>query len=227
MNAWEPSTPAELAAAFDAEHKALPVHNTSSERAIIRKYISILRQAPSEYVMAFARELLFSKGLRWQAYEVLAAHHGAFHNLGETQLEELGQGINSWWTVDAFARTLSGPAWQVGLVPDELFVRWAHSPDLWWRRAALVSTVAFNVHSLGGQGDTPRTLAICRLLVADHEDMVVKALSWALRMLVFFDPEAVEAFIQEYDPVLAGRVKREVGSKLRTGLKNPRKTRSN
>jgi len=61
------------------------------------------------------------------------------------------------------------------------------------------------------------------MLVADHEDMVVKALSWALRELVYFDPQAVEGFIREHEHVLAGRVKREVGSKLHTGLKNPRK----
>jgi 3-methyladenine DNA glycosylase AlkD len=86
--------------------------------------------------------------------------------------------------------------------------------------------VAFNVRSQGGKGDTARTLAICRLLAADHEDMVVKGLSWALRMLVYFDPQAVEGFLKEYDQVLAGRVKREVGSKLRTGLKNPRRKNS-
>ena len=109
-------------------------------------------------------------------------------------MEELGQGINSWWTMDSFARTLSGPAWRDGLVRDELIVKWAHSPDLWWRRAALVSTVAFNVRSQGGKGDMPRTLSICRLLVADHEDMVVKALSWALRELVYFDPPRWRGF---------------------------------
>jgi hypothetical protein len=53
--------------------------------------------------------------------------------------------------------------------------------------------------------------------------MVVKALSWALRELVYFDPQAVEDFLKENDRVLAGRVKREVGSKLHTGLKNPRR----
>jgi hypothetical protein len=56
--------------------------------------------------------------------------------------------------------------------------------------------------------------------------MVVKGLSWALRELVYFDRRAVEAFLQEYDAVLAGRVRREVGSKLRTGLKNKRKGRA-
>jgi 3-methyladenine DNA glycosylase AlkD len=136
-------------------------------------------------------------------------------------LEELGQGMDSWWTVDAFARTLSGPAWLAGQISDELILGWAGSPDRWWRRAALVSTVALNMRSQGGKGDTPRTLRVCRPLAADPDDMVVKALSWALRELVPHDPQAVRAFLDENEAALAGRVKREVSNKLRTGLKNP------
>jgi len=216
----------ELAAAFAAEQLALAVHNTGSERLICRKYSKLVSQAPAEYVLEIARLLIFTHRHRWQAYELIAGHKAAFQSLGTDELEEFGQGINSWGSVDSFARTLSGPAWRDGLVPDELIARWATSPDLWWRRDALVSTVAFNVRSQGGKGDVPRTLAICRMLVADHADMVVKALSWALRELVYFDPQAVERFIQEHEQVLAGRVKREVGSKLRTGLKNPRRNSS-
>ena len=216
-------SPAELASAFDAEHNALTIHNTATERAICRKYSILVRNASPEYVLAFARQVLFKHGHRWQAYELIQAHESAFHSLGAEELEELGKGINSWWSTDSFARTLSGPAWRDGLVTDSLIIQWAKSTDLWWRRAALVSTVAFNIRSQGGKGDVPRTLTICRMLVADHEDMVVKALSWALRQLVYFDPNAVEGFMQEHEHVLAGRVKREVGRKLRTGLKNPRK----
>jgi hypothetical protein len=79
-----------------------------------------------------------------------------------------------------------------------------------------------HVRSHGGTGDVARTLAVCRLLAEDPDDMVVKALSWALRELVVHDPEAVRAFLDEHDDVLAARVKREVRNKLRTGLKNPR-----
>jgi 3-methyladenine DNA glycosylase AlkD len=174
-------------------------------------------------MLGLARELFKSHDYRSMAYELIRDHRAAFQSIGEAELEEFGQGINSWWTVDAFARTLSGPAWLKGQVPDELFDKWAHSDDLWWRRAALVSTVALNLRSHGGYGDVPRTLAVCRLLVDDHEDMVVKALSWALRELVVHDRQAVEVFLREHEHVLAGRVKREVGSKLRTGLKNPRR----
>jgi 3-methyladenine DNA glycosylase AlkD len=53
--------------------------------------------------------------------------------------------------------------------------------------------------------------------------MVEKALSWALRALAVRDAAAVRAFLAEREGLLAARVRREVGAKLRTGLKNPRK----
>jgi 3-methyladenine DNA glycosylase AlkD len=60
-------------------------------------------------------------------------------------------------------------------------------------------------------------------LVADHEDMVAKAMSWALRELVVHDAEAVEEFLTEHEADLPARVKREVRNKLTTGLKNPKR----
>ena len=59
------------------------------------------------------------------------------------------------------------------------------------------------------------------MLVDDADDMVVKALSWALRELVIHDHRAVRNFLTKYDQVLASRIKREVTNKLETGLKNP------
>ena len=86
---------------------------------------------------------------------------------------------------------------------------------------SLVSTVALNVRSHGGQGDAPRMLVVCRLLAADRDDMVVKAMSWALRGAVPHDPEAIQIFLNDHDEVLAARVKREVRNRLTTGLKDP------
>jgi 3-methyladenine DNA glycosylase AlkD len=227
VSLWVSPSPSELAASFDAECTALELHNAFSERAICRKYAGLVRDAPAEYVLELASELLFVYAHRWQAYELIARHRRAYFSLDAKKLEQLGQGINSWWSTDAFARTLSGPAWRDGMAEDELFVKWALSPDFWWRRAALVSTVAFNVRSQGGKGDAGRTLLICRMLADDHEDMVVKALSWALRQLVYFDRQAVESFLGEYAAALASRIKREVGNKLRTGLKYPRRSKYN
>jgi 3-methyladenine DNA glycosylase AlkD len=216
--------PKAVAAAFDAEIRALPVRRTSNVRPIRRKYSQLLRSASPEFVFDVVRTLTRDYGHRGLAYELLANHREAFTRVGETELEELGQGINSWWSVDGFGRILSGAAWLKGQISDDLIHRWAHSDDRWWRRAALVSTVALNVRSHGGTGDVERTLEVCRLLVADHDDMVVKAMSWALRELVVHDAGAVRAFLAEHEDVLAARVKREVRNKLTTGLKNPRRT---
>jgi 3-methyladenine DNA glycosylase AlkD len=213
---------ASLASEIDAEIRALPVQNTPNVRAVRRRYSRQLKTSDPQFVLDLARELIKNYGYRSVAYELIQSHKEAFQSVGEAKLEELGYGINSWWAVDSFARTLAGPAWRDGQVPDALIHKWAHSGDLWWRRAALVSTVALNVRSHGGQGDVPRTLEVCRLLVNDHEDMVVKAMSWALRELVVHDPKAVRVFLAENNDLLAARVKREVKNKLETGSKNPR-----
>ena len=211
----------QLAAQINAEILALPVRNTPNVRAVRKKYSRMLKQAPPAFILDVARALLDAYDYRVLAYELIANHHVAFERLGEAEVQALGQGIDSWWSVDAFGRILSGPAWLAGQLSDELIHRWARSEDLWWRRAALVSTVALNMRSHGGQGDVPRTLGVCRVLVDDHEDMLVKALSWALRVLVVHDAGAVEAFLEEHDQALAARVKREVRNKITTGLKNP------
>jgi 3-methyladenine DNA glycosylase AlkD len=215
--------PRAFAARIVTEVGALPVRNTPSVRAVRRRHSRALVGADAATVLDVARELRSAYGQHWIAYELIASHPAAFRSLGAAALEELGQGIDSWSRVDSFARTLSGPAWRDGLVTDALIHRWARSDDRWWRRAALVSTVALNVRSHGGTGDVVRTLEVCRLLADDPDDMVVKALSWALRELVVHDPAAVRCFLREHGDVLAARVKREVLNKLRTGLKNPRR----
>jgi len=218
--------PCLLASEMDAEIRRLPRQYLPDMRSIRRAYSQKIKSASPEYVLEFARQLFFKHGQRWNAYEIIAGHKAAFCSLGAAELEELGQGINSWWTVDAFARILSGPAWLNGQIADDLILQWASSSDPWWRRAALVSTVALNVRSKGGKGDIHRTLAICLLLVDDHEDMVVKAMSWALRELVVHDHEAVLKFLDEHKQKLAPRVNREVRNKLTTGLKTPRPART-
>ena len=211
-----------VALEIDAEIRALLVRNAPNARAVRRKYSRKLKQANPEFILDLARELLENYGQRWLACELIQNHKAALQRIGEAELEEFGQGINSWGAVDVFARILAGPAWLNGQVSDGLIHKWAHSEDRWWRRAALVSTVALNVRSHGGRGDVPRTLGVCRLLVDDRDDMVVKAMSWALREIVVHDPDAVRGFLTEYEDVLAARVKREVRNKITTGLKNPR-----
>ena len=197
--------------------------DTEVGHALRRKYSRKLKAASPVFVLELARVLFRTHGQRWLACALIRHHDKAFSNIGEREVEEFGQGINSWDSVDQFARSLAGPAWLAGRISDALVHRWACSEDRWWRRAALVSTVALNVRSHGGMGDVSRTLQVCRLLVDDNDDMVFKALSWALRALVVHDPDKVNEFLDKYENVLAAQVKREVRNKLTTGLKNPKK----
>ncbi len=213
-----------LLAEINARLAALPRRpTTAAVRAVRSEFGARLKAAPARAVVALGLRLKDGPTFPYQqvAYELIHYHKAALASLTERDLTRLGEGLDSWYAVDTFAPYLSGPAWREGQVPDALIVRWAHSPDLWWRRAALVSTVALNNRARGGRGDGPRTLAICALLVADREDMVVKALSWALRELAKREPAAVRAFVAEHSAALAPRVKREVANKLSTGLKNP------
>jgi 3-methyladenine DNA glycosylase AlkD len=214
--------PSRVSSMIVADLRGLSVQNAPNMRRIRREYSRKLENESAQFIHGVARELLKKPDHCWIAYELIRNHRAAFQSLAEANLERLGRGINSWWSVDSFARTLAGPAWLNGQVSDRLIHRWARSDDRWWRRAALVSTVALNVRSHGGAGDARRTLGVCRRLAGDHDDMVVKAMSWALRALVVYDPDAVRDFLIEYEGVLAARAKREVRSKLATGLKNPR-----
>ena len=128
----------------------------------------------------------------------------------------------SWGAVDVFASYLAGPAWREGQTTNAEIKRWAKSLDLWWRRAALVSTVPLNNKARGGSGDAKRTLMICEMLIDDHEEMVVKAMSWALRELAKREPSVAQRFVTQHKNCLASRVLREVDNKLRTGKKNPK-----
>jgi len=120
---------------------------------------------------------------------------------------------------------LSGPMWARGRISDKAIKAWARSQDRWWRRAALVNTVAL---SRGGNAqDFIRVSRICTLLVDDRDDMVVKALSWALREAAKKHPQLVRRFLAEHQETLAARVRREVNNKLTTGLKTPRRRTKN
>ena len=220
-------TASEIADRIAVDVDALEIQNTPNIRVVRRRYSRKISGCQTGLALDLAVRLTETRRLRWVAYELVRFHKATFQTLTEAAIERLGRGIDSWQSVDAFGCTLSGPAWRIGVLSDDAVHRWAASGDVWWRRAALVSTVKLNSRAGGGSGDTTRTLAVCRLLVDDHEDMVQKAMSWALRELVFHDREAVSKFLESHQDSLAARVKREARNKLETGLKNPRAGRTN
>lgn len=200
--------------------------STAGLRRVRQSFSKRFKNEDARLVLDVALGLVpLGQPYRWVGYELVHYHRPALESLDAATLERLGEGMADWPDTDTFAPYLSGVAWREGQIGDEVIHRWAKSEDRWWRRAALVSTVALNIKARGGSGDVPRTLAVCELLVGDGDDMVVKALSWALRSLVQSgadSEEAVRTFLEKHDDALAARVKREVRNKLETGLKNPR-----
>jgi hypothetical protein len=208
--------------------RSLPQIDTASLHRLRRELSRELAHEDGAQVIEIARSLHASgaPGSRTIAFGILGQHLGALRLLDARALESFGAGLRSWGDVDMFGCLLAGRAWRDGAIRDSTIQRWARSADRLWRRLSLVCTVPLNVKSQGGEGDAARTLAVCALLVQDREDLVVKALSWALRELAQRAPKPVAEFVETHDAELAARVKRDVKNKLETGLKRvPRPVR--
>lgn len=200
----------------------IPSGNTTTIRRERKEISQQIADLKGKEVIELAKLLIRNYRVpHFVGYELIQHHKEAAKQLNAKELDDLARDLDAWWTVDAFACYLSGVAWRNGQVSDKLIHKWARSKNFWIRRAALVSTVALNNRARGGAGDAERTLAVCDLLLDDREDMVVKAMSWALRELAKRDPAAVWKYIGETEKNLAARVRREVRAKLETGRKNP------
>jgi len=154
------------------------------------------------------------------ALEYLGKDKKALKEITEQDIDELDVHMDNWVSVDCFSAYLVGYAWRENIISTQKIKSYFKSEDFWRRRIPIVATVSLNQKARGGKGDPKRTLEICRMAVDDHEDMINKALSWALRELSKVDKAPVVDFLAQYEDRLHARVKREVKRKLETGTKN-------
>lgn len=190
-------------------------------RGVMRQFSRELRDEAPTLIRDVALALVrrgTAEG-RQVGYELLARRRDAMALLTPALVRRLGRGNDNWASVDGFAAFVTGEAWREGRVSDAEVVAWARSGNDWWRRTALVSTVTLNLKSRGGHGDPRRTLLICRQFTRESSPMLAKALSWALRSLVPHDKDSVRRFIAAHHTTLRAIVKREVGTKIKTGRK--------
>lgn len=155
------------------------------------------------------------------AYMYLEQEKATLKALTAKQCEQLAQSLDNWVLVDTYCTYILGVLWRWGVVSDAYMHQLAESDDLWKKRCAIVSTVALNQKARGGKGDAMRTLDICQKAIDDKRPLIAKAVSWALRVLVAIDRNAVEEFLTANENSLSRLVIREVNNKLNTGLKNP------
>lgn len=154
------------------------------------------------------------------AYEYVGKNDKLVAELTKNDLRLLNRNLDNWATVDCFGVYVHGKAWQLGILSTEDIIQLAKVNDLWQRRLAIVSTIPLNQKSSGGIGDPDRTLQICDFVIDDHRDLIVKAVSWALRKLGTVEPEIVKAYIIKHESRLHKRILREVRNKLFYGKKN-------
>jgi 3-methyladenine DNA glycosylase AlkD len=99
--------------------------------------------------------------------------------------------INNWDLVDSSAEYIVG-AYLVGRDHSPL-TKLVRSPLLWERRIAILATF----HSIK-QNQFIDTFRIARMLLADREDLIHKAVGWMLREIGERNQEAEEAFLREH-----------------------------
>lgn len=154
------------------------------------------------------------------AYEFIGKDKKALKELNEKDIDEFHVNLDNWVSVDCYSAYIVGYAWRENIISTQKVKSFYNSTDFWIRRISIVATVSLNQKARGGVGDAARTLKICELAVNDHEDMINKALSWALRELAKVDKEPVFEFLKQHKDVMHSRVLREVKNKLEKGTKN-------
>ena len=98
--------------------------------------------------------------------------------------------INNWDLVDASAHKIIGQAILDKVINAKILDTLVDSKNMWERRVAIIATMAM---IRVGQYDA--TLRIAKKLLNDKEDLMHKAVGWALREVWKKDPARCEEFL--------------------------------
>lgn len=99
--------------------------------------------------------------------------------------------INNWDLVDLGAWDVVG-RWLVDR-PRDVLDDLARSANMWERRTAILATMAFIRN-----GEVDDTFRIAELLLQDDQDLIHKAIGWALRAAGDQDPARLRAFLDRH-----------------------------
>ena len=99
--------------------------------------------------------------------------------------------INNWDLVDTSAPYIVGD--HLLTRPRDLLYGLARSSNIWERRIAMISCMAFM-----RKGDTKDAFAIAALLLTDKHDLIQKAVGWMLREAGKVSKESLARFIKKH-----------------------------
>ena len=155
---------------------------------------------------ATVREL-WSGESREEMYMALEVAEGIkrFHTEESWPLyEEMVATATHWDTLDWLSSHIIGPLVLHNRELEKNLVAWSDSPNLWVRRASLLS-------HLKHKTETNRALLAATILklAGEKEFFIRKAIGWVLRDFSYTDPAWVESFVRDHENQLSGLSCRE------------------
>ncbi len=102
-------------------------------------------------------------------------------------------GMNNWDLIDGFANRILGDFLVSHPGQKPILYKFARSKNLWKKRIAIISTLAFI-----SKRKFTDTLSIAKLLLHDSHDLIHKAVGWALREVGKKDAALLETFLDRH-----------------------------
>ncbi|MFH1992895.1 MAG: DNA alkylation repair protein [Pseudomonadota bacterium] len=159
----------------------------------IRKVAKECQDIPGEAAAALLRSPVHEQrllALFILIHKYKKEHENEKRRIFELYLENI-QHVNNWDLVDGSAGHIVG-AFLMDKSKTPLY-RLAKSNNLWERRIAILATFHFIKH-----GELSETLIISKILLADKEDLIHKAVGWMLREVAKRDMLTAETFLKEH-----------------------------
>ncbi len=164
---------------------------------IVGRYKVVFKKLGFDEKLKLARNL-FDSGYTAQMSLGIILLEQALQDMNPQDFEVLeiaGNCLNNWGTVDGFCIDVLQPL--LSKYPNEILAllrKWNTSENLWKRRA---SVVVFT-RKIGASGRfTTEALDLCRNLMRDKEDLVQKAVGWALKDSMRGDKQKVLEFVKQ------------------------------
>ena len=194
-------------------------------RAVAKAWATQHRRDGAEDVLALVESLMAGSTYEEKTLGplLLASHPAARVAVTPAQVSEWLGGLRGWAETDHLCQSLfpadqllaEWPTW------DQALAAMARADQAEHRRASLVLLTG-PVRTHGDERLLSRSLANLGVLKADRDPLVSKAVSWLLRTLIAHHRSTLEAWMDTNRSDLPAAVRREVETKLSTGLKSGR-----
>jgi len=182
-------------------------------RALALELVERMKQGASlDDIIAIAGAL-YASGIMEEgscANSLLAAFWRRFHPEHWDTFEHWIGLFNCWGTTDSFGLKVLGPLVLRDGPPIARLRRWATSANPWARRASVVSLIP-----LARRGrHIEIILEIIDTLLSDPEDIIQKAIGWALKEMCKGDPRAVVTYLADHRERMSRLALRYASEKL-------------